>query len=147
MGKLKAISIRDSRLAALVESKTSAAEGMPGAALSLSAHGREPASGILWASRPLDADANRRNVEGILEAYDAAHIAGAEPIWTNRQNLERDGGGFFAKFSPPTIADGRVFLSVFAPETPDRTPIPGKSAQLVAYGLLMMGTPARPAGE
>src|SRR5208282_6033885 len=73
MGKLKAISIRDSRLATLVESETSAAEGMPGAALSLSAHGSEPASGVLWASRPLNADANSRNVEGILEAYDAAH--------------------------------------------------------------------------
>jgi hypothetical protein len=147
MGKLKAISIRHSQLATTVESKTSAAEGMPGAALSLSAHGSQPASGVLWASRPLNADANRRNVEGILEAYDAAHIAGAEPIWTNRQNLERDGGGFFAKFSPPTVADGRVFLSTFAPEMPDRTPIPGKSAQLVAYGLLAVGTPARHAGE
>jgi hypothetical protein len=63
------------------------------------------------------------------------------------RTLERDGGGFFAKFSPPTIADGRVFLSTFAPETPDRTPIPGGSAQLVAYGLLMVGTPARHAGE
>jgi hypothetical protein len=147
MGKLKAISIRDSQLAALAESKTSAAEGMPGAALSLSAHGSEPGSGVLWASRPLNADANSRNVEGILEAYDAVHIAGAEPIWTNRQNLERDGGGFFAKFSPPTIADGRVFLSTFAPEMPDRTPIPGKSAQLVAYGLLMAGAPARRAGD
>lgn len=80
-------------------------------------------------------------------AYDAAHIAGAEPIWTNRQNLERDGGGFLAKFSPPTVADGRVFLSTFAPETPDRTPVPGKSAQLIAYGLLMAATPTRHAGE
>jgi hypothetical protein len=30
---------------------------------------------------------------------------------------------------------------------PDRTPIPGKSAQLVAYGLLKAGAPARRAGE
>lgn len=147
MGKLKAISIRDSQLAAMVESETSAAEGMPGASLSLSARGSQPGTGVLWASRPLNADANRQNVEGVLEAYDAAHIAGAEPIWTNRQNLERDGGGFFAKFSPPTIADGRVFLSTFAPETPDREPIPGKSAQLVAYGLLTVGAPAKRAGE
>ena len=91
MSKLKAISIRDARLAAMVESETSAAEGMPGAALSLSAHGNEPGTDVLWASRPLNADANLQNVEGILEAYDAAHIASAEPIWTNRQNLKRDG--------------------------------------------------------
>ena len=136
VSKLKAISIRDSRLGAIVESDTMAAEGMPGASLSLSAHGNEPGTGVLWASRPLNADANRQNVEGILEAYDAAHIAGAQPIWTNRANLERDGGGFFAKFSPPTIANGRVYLSTFASETPDRRPIPGKPAQLVAYGLL-----------
>jgi Glycosyl hydrolases family 31/Galactose mutarotase-like len=136
MGKLKAFSFRDSKLGEMAESKTTAAAGMPGASLSLSANGSQPGTGILWASRPLDADANRRNVEGILEAYDAAHIADAEPIWTNRLNLQRDGGGFFAKFSPPTIAEGRVYLSTFAPENPDRAPILGKSAQLVAYGLL-----------
>jgi hypothetical protein len=84
----------DSKLGQPAESKTVAASGMPGAALSLSANGREPGTGILWASRPLSGDANRRNVEGILEAYDASNIANAEPLWTNRQNLQRDGGGF-----------------------------------------------------
>lgn len=142
MGKLKAFSLEDSKLSVPVESKTTAVMGMPGAALSLSAHGNQAGSGILWASRPLNADANRHNVEGILEAYDAAHIANSEPLWTNRQNLPRDGGVFFAKYSPPTVVEGRVFLSTFAPEHPDRTPIPGKSAQLVVYGLLQSG-PAR----
>jgi hypothetical protein len=113
--------------------------GMPGAALSLSAHGSRAGSGILWASRPLNADANRHTVEGILEAYDAAHSANSEPLWTNRQNPARDGGGFFAKYSPPTVVEGHVFLSTFAPEHPDRTPIPGKSAQLAVYGLLQSG--------
>jgi alpha-glucosidase len=135
MGKLKAFSFTDSKLGQLQESKTTAAEGMPGASLSLSANGSQPGTGILWASRPLNADANRRNVAGVLEAYDASHIGNAEPIWTN---LQRDGGGFFAKFSPPTIAEGHVFLSTFAPENPDRTPIAGKSAELVAYGLLSL---------
>jgi alpha-glucosidase len=141
MDKLKAFSMNDSKLVSLAESKTAAAAGMPGAALSLSAHGGAEGTGILWASRPLNGDANRHNVEGILEAYDAAHIANSEPIWTNRQNLARDGGGFFAKYSPPTIADGRVYLSTFAPENPDRTPIAGGSARLVVYGLLDAATP------
>ncbi|WFU44149.1 glycoside hydrolase family 31 protein [Bradyrhizobium sp. CB82] len=132
MDKLKAFSFEQSKLGKLVEGKTTAAMGMPGASLSLSANGDQPGTGILWASRPLNADANRHNVPGILEAYDAANIAGAEPIWTNRQ---KDGGGFFAKFSPPTIADGHVYLSTFAPENPDRTPT-GASAELIAYGLL-----------
>jgi alpha-glucosidase len=136
MGKLKAFSFQESKLGKMVESKTTAAAGMPGASLSLSANGDQAGTGILWASRPLNADANRRNVEGILEAYDAANIADAEPIWTNRSNLERDGGGFFAKYSPPTIAEGHVYLSTFAPENPDRTPVTGKSPQLVVYGLL-----------
>jgi alpha-glucosidase len=136
MDKLKAFTVTSTGLTSLVESETTAAAGMPGAALSLSAHANQPGTGILWASRPLNADANRRNVDGILEAYDATHIANAVPIWTNRQNLMRDGGGFFAKFSPPTIAEGRVFLSTFAPEIPDRTRIPGKTAALVVYGLL-----------
>jgi alpha-glucosidase len=147
MDKLKAFTVKDSGLTSLVESKTIAASGMPGAALSLSANGDRPGTGILWASRPLNADANRRNVEGILEAYDASHIAGAVPIWTNRQNLPRNGGGFFAKFSPPTVAEGRVFLSVFAPENPDRTPIAGKSAALVVYGLLPSVPAAAAVGE
>jgi alpha-glucosidase len=136
MDKLKAFTVKTSGLTSLVESKTNAAAGMPGAALSLSANANQPGTGIVWASRPLNADANRHNVEGILEAYDASHIAGAEPLWTNRQNLPRDGGGFFAKFSPPTVVEGRVFLSTFAPEKPDRTSLPGKSAALVVYGLL-----------
>ena len=140
MGKSKAFSFANSKLGQLEESKTSAAEGMPGASLALSANGSEPETGILWASRPLNAAANRRNVAGILEAYDARHIANVDPMWTS---LQRDGGGFFAKFSPPTFADGRVFLPTLAPENPDRTSIPGKSAELIAYGLLPRAT--RPA--
>jgi alpha-glucosidase len=136
MDKLKAFRASAGGLSDLQESETSAATGMPGAALSLSANAQEAGSGILWASRPFDADANRRNVAGILEAYDASHIANARPLWTNRLNIGRDGGGFFAKYSPPTIADGRVFLSTFAPETADRRPVAGKTAALVEYGLL-----------
>ena len=136
MSPLTAFPIGKEGLGSAEPSMAMAAMGMPGASLSLSANGKTPGTGILWASRPLANDANRQNVQGILEAFDASAIRGSQPIWTSRQDVGRDDGGFFAKFSPPTIADGRVYLSTFAPETLDRKPIAGKSAHLVIYGSL-----------
>jgi len=115
MGKLKAFSFSDSKLGQLQESRTTAAEGMPGASLSLSANGSEPGTGILWASRPLNADANRRNVAGILEAYDATHIGNAEPIWTN---LQRDGGGFSQSSLRPRLPRAVCFYQPLRQKIP-----------------------------
>ena len=98
-----------------------------GAMLSLSANGSTPGTGILWATRSLGGDAVNNTRPGILHAFDAADIT--RELWNSRQNAASDDLGNFAKFCPPTIADGKVFLATF-------------SNQLVVYGL--NGTPPPP---
>jgi len=73
-----------------------AVEGMSGGFSSLSANGDK--DGILWVSYPLG-DGQWQNVPGRLAAFDAT---------TLRELWHDDGGYLFAKFTPPTVADGRI---------------------------------------
>jgi hypothetical protein len=86
--------------------------GMPGGFLSLSAHGKEPGSGIIWAFHPWDGNANQKLVDGVLRAYDASDLS--RELWSTMQNRDRDELGPYPKFSWPTIADGRVYAATFA---------------------------------
>src|SRR6185437_2899167 len=76
--------------------------GMPGGHSSLSADGNQ--SGIVWTCVPL-ADGQATPVPGTLYAFDALTL---QQLWQDT-TPER-----FAKFNPPTIADGKVFRPVFA---------------------------------
>ncbi len=91
------------------------------APLSLSANGGKPATGILWATGSLQGDANRNTVPGVLRAIDASDIT--RELWNSELNAERDSLGSFAKFCPPTVANGKVYVATF-------------SGQLQVYGLL-----------
>jgi hypothetical protein len=95
--------------------------GMPGGMLSISAHGDDPNSGILWASHPYNADANQAVVPGILRAYQASDLT--KELWNSQIDASRDAVGDFAKFAAPTIANGRVYLGTF-------------SGELHAYGMI-----------
>jgi hypothetical protein len=67
---------------------------------------------VLWAVVPLDGDANQqRGVKGILLALDAEDAA--RTLWTSEQTPSRDQLGLFAKFSPPTVAGGKVFTATY----------------------------------
>ncbi|HET7751245.1 MAG TPA: hypothetical protein VFK81_17780, partial [Terriglobales bacterium] len=59
-------------------------------------------------------------VPGILYAFDASNLS--HELWDSRQNSRRDGVGMYAKFTPPTIANGKVYVPTF-------------SKQLAVYGL------------
>jgi outer membrane protein assembly factor BamB len=86
---------------------------MPGAMLSLSANGSTPGTGILWASHPTNEDANQGIVPGTLRAIDASNLS--NELWNSDQAPHgRDLLGNIAKFSPPTIADGRVYAGTFS---------------------------------
>ncbi|MEV5510639.1 hypothetical protein [Streptomyces orinoci] len=85
--------------------------GMPGGALSLSAHGADPASGVLWASHPYRADANQAVVDGVLRAYAANDLR--RELWNSEQHPDRDRVGSYAKFAPPTVSGGKVYLPTF----------------------------------
>ena len=87
--------------------------------LSLSANGSAPGSGIVWATAASSQDAGGR-LHGVLRAFDAGNVA--HELWDSTQNSQRDDVGSFAKFAPPTIANGKVYVPTF-------------SGKLVVYGL------------
>jgi outer membrane protein assembly factor BamB len=95
--------------------------GGSGAVLSVSSNGTTAGTGILWASYASPGDAAHDVIPGILRAFDAADVT--KELWNNRQNGARDGAGYYAKFSSPTIANGHVYLPTF-------------SNQVVVYGVL-----------
>jgi PKD repeat protein len=51
-------------------------------------------------------------------------------LWNSQQNSARDAVGSFAKFVPPTVANGKVYLATF-------------SGQLDVYGVLPSSSPAQ----
>ncbi len=93
--------------------------GMPGGMLSVSANGNT--GGIIWSSHPYNADANQKVVDGILRAYDASDLT--KEIWNSKINASHDDVGKFAKFCPPTVANGKIYLATF-------------SGYVAVYGLL-----------
>ena len=107
-----------------MESTFRDAVGMPGAMLSLSANGGTAGTGILWTSMPYSQDALIAVVPGILRAFDATDVT--KELWDTHLNITRDDLGNFAKFCPPTVVNGRVYLATF-------------SNQVVVYGLLGKG--------
>jgi LGFP repeat-containing protein len=91
-------------------SNVRAVEGMAGGAASLSADGGKNA--ILWMTYPLG-DAQWQNVPGRLAAFDALTL---QELWHD------DGGYLCAKFTPPTVAGGRIVRATL-------------SGKIVVYGL------------
>jgi hypothetical protein len=124
--------------------------GMPGGMISISADGNKAGTGILWALVPLNGDANQqRGVRAQLLAFDATNIR--LDIWRS-EPLDASFGpnsvGLFAKFVPPTVAGGKVFVATYGdhenPPGPIRywqqnRPPPGSVPQnhyVAVYGLL-----------
>lgn len=90
----------------------------PGAILSLSANGRADGTGILWTVQAarVEGDAFVTPAPGIIRAYDAQNLS--RELWNSGTTL-----GTFAKFTPLTVANGKVYAPTF-------------SGELVVYGLL-----------
>lgn len=84
--------------------------GMPGSILSLSANGN--ANGIVWASCVYTGDAIHDIVPGVLRAFDANNLG--KELWNSYQNKSRDNLGNLAKYVPPTVANGKVYMATFS---------------------------------
>ena len=102
---------------------------MPGGFLAISADGTDPFSAIIWASHPTE-DAINATVPGVLRAFDASTTVTKgnhtffKELWnSNHDPLHADRVGMFAKYNPPVVANGKVYLATF-------------SRQLVVYGEL-----------
>jgi hypothetical protein len=94
--------------------------GQSGAVLSVSSNGSKDGTGIVWAAYAYSGDAEHAVSPGMLRAFDANDVT--RELWSNLQNIQRDGSGSYAKFAAPTIANGHVYLPTF-------------SSQIVVYGL------------
>jgi hypothetical protein len=93
--------------------------GHPGATLTLSANAAVAGSGILWATVPTQNGIDgawHTTSAGALYAVDASNIT--RVLWS-----DTTGGWNLAKFAPPTVANGHVYLGTF-------------SNSLRVYGLL-----------
>ena len=99
---------------------------MTGSMLSLSANGTNAGTGILWAAHQYSGNANNAVRPGILRAFDAQNVT--NELWNSQQYAARDSVGMYAKFVPPTVANGKVYLATF-------------SGQVNVYGLLPAGPP------
>ncbi len=94
----------------------------PGGILTLSANGSRNGTGLIWANVAASGDAeNNPPVPGVLHVFDAANVA--SELWNSAMNPTRDGFGNFAKFVPPMVANGKVYMATF-------------SNQIAVYGLL-----------
>jgi hypothetical protein len=100
---------------------TIAAPGSPGGMLSISANGSTVGTGILWVSMAISQDGDHGVVSGLLRAFDASNPT--TELWDSQQVTSRDALGTLAKFVPPTIANGKVYMATFA-------------NSLAVYGLL-----------
>ncbi len=94
--------------------------GDNGAFLSVSSNGSNDATSILWVSHAIaPCDAGGNSCPGILRAVNANDIT--KELW-NSTLVSSDAVGNYAKFSCPTIANGKVYLATF-------------SNKLMVYGL------------
>ena len=94
----------------------------PGGILALSANSDTPGTGVLWATVATSGDAeNNPPVPGALYAFNAGNVA--TELWDSTMNASRDSFGNFAKFVPPLVANGRVYVATW-------------SNQVAVYGLL-----------
>jgi hypothetical protein len=104
--------------------------GLPGGFLSVSANGFE--NGIVWATHPWSPDGGEANaiemaVPGVLRAFAADDLS--VELWNNRADVEAvpQASGDFAKFCPPTIANGKVYLPAWTADAP-------ASGSVIVYG-------------
>ena len=93
---------------------------LPGGTLALSANGNAQGSGILWANTVANKTANPP-VVAMLHAYNAENIA--NELWNSTMNAARDSYGNYARFVPPLLANGKVYMAT-------------GSNQVAVYGLL-----------
>jgi hypothetical protein len=117
---------------------------MPGGFITLSADGDQDGTGIVWVTMPFADNANHKVVRGVLRAFDAIDVSrgGAGQLWSSEdENIPTDSLGMFAKFCPPVVANGKVYVATFQQETVGRENnvhqkmVGGAQSALAIYGL------------
>ena len=84
---------------------------------------------MLWATVAASGNVyNDATDPGVLYAFDADNVA--TQLYSSTTNSARDNFGNFAKFVPPLVANGKVYVATF-------------SDQVAVYGLLSHRDPRR----
>jgi hypothetical protein len=99
---------------------------MPGGFLAVSANQNH--DGIVWASTPYNGDAVHASTQGVVYAFDATTL---KKLWSDKDNEARDEVGMFAKYVPPVVANGKMYIPNFGPVGSN-----DGTGNLIAYGLL-----------
>jgi len=94
-----------------ISNVTTPGGSMPGAMLTLTADADNAGTGIIWASHPINLNANQAVVPGMLRAIDADDLS--RELW-NSTLQANDSTGLLAKFTPPTVANGKVYMATFS---------------------------------
>jgi outer membrane protein assembly factor BamB len=94
--------------------------GHPGGMITVSSNGTMPGTGIVWALLPLCNNAWKATCKGALYAWDATDITKMS-LWNSTLSAA-DAPGEYAKYSPPTVANGKVYAATW-------------SGTLAVYGL------------
>jgi hypothetical protein len=111
---------------------------MPGGFITVSSHGADAKSGIVWVTMPFANSANHEVVLGVLRAFDASDVSRGQ-LWSSEDSgVPADRLGMFAKFNPPTVANGKVYVATFQQERIDngahKKMDGGDQPALVIYG-------------
>jgi len=122
---IKSYAIWDGAYDTIPASAGSTAVDQPRVGLTISAN--KSRDGILWETT---GDFNVSSVPATLHAFDASNLA--IELWNSNMNSAQDSVGGLAKFSNPTVANGRVYIAT-------------TSGGVVVYGLLCRGM--RPNGH
>jgi len=111
---------------------------MPGGFITVSSNGSDVNSGIAWVTMPFATDANQFVTLGILRAFDASDVSTGQLWSTEESGVPADRLGMFAKFNPPTVANGKVYVATFQEERIDngahKVLVGGDQPALVIYG-------------
>jgi hypothetical protein len=86
----------------------------PGGSFTVSSNGATAGTGIVWATMPVFGDAWHGTATGALYAFDASNVAKAS-LW-NSNLTSADTLGTYAKYSPPMVANGKVYVATFSGE-------------------------------
>ncbi|MGB6165224.1 MAG: hypothetical protein WBF75_22175 [Pseudonocardiaceae bacterium] len=90
---------------------TTPAGSMPGGMLTLTANGDQDNTGIIWASHPISLNANQAVVPGMVRAINAGNLG--HELWNSTMRATDD-IGMLAKFTPPTVANGKLYVATFS---------------------------------
>ncbi len=107
---LTAYSVSNGQMMTSAATNTIRTPAHPGGSVTVSSDGTKAGTGVVWGTIPDLGDSWHATAEGKLFAFDATNVN--KVLWSSDDN-PRDKLGTYAKFSPPVVANGRVYIATF----------------------------------